>query len=297
LLDVDITGARSALIHITGGEELSLKSAKTIMKTVAERLDPSAKIIWGARLDESMGQSTRVMLIATCLKSTKPSTSEIEIALKERPVFRGNGDSAGDGEPEEVQSVAKSDASPMDKSSMSKKVFSEIFVEEAETDIVVMEEAARNLVTGSHQDNEKSLTEIKNACSSIYSSAELFDYAKISEFAELFGELLKDALGGKFHFSHGVVDLLQQIPPALRTVIEHDDNDQALEEVMCKITNVLDLVSGAKGEDITADLEEALADSAGTSAEQGEPTGSPASTPAPDYSNVKEAVKYFDKLF
>ena len=54
LLDVDITGAKSALINISGGQELSLKAAKTVMKTVASRLDSSAKIIWGARLDEAM---------------------------------------------------------------------------------------------------------------------------------------------------------------------------------------------------------------------------------------------------
>lgn len=288
LLDLDITGAKNALINITGGEELSLKSAKIIMKTVAQRLDPSAKIIWGARIDESMGSSIRVMLIVTCLNSSKPSASEIEIALKEtQPSFEPDKEaSLEDEHSEEVRVVEESDAS--DHAS---KVFSEIFSEEAETDLAVMEEAINGLVAGDYSVNEKNLKEFSNACSSIYSSAELFDYKKISEFTELLGELIKSASEGKFNLSGGLLDLFRQIPPALRSVIENDENDQRLEAVMLKMCNVLDLLSSSPDSDVTSDVERTLAESPDQDAK-----GSEQESEEPKYSNVKEAVKYFDKL-
>ncbi|MDZ7268599.1 MAG: cell division protein FtsZ [candidate division KSB1 bacterium] len=65
LLDVDIAGARNALINITGGAEMTLKDTRTIMKIVAEKLDPSAKIIWGARIDPEMGNTIRALVIVT----------------------------------------------------------------------------------------------------------------------------------------------------------------------------------------------------------------------------------------
>lgn len=65
LLDIDIAGARNALINITGGAEMSLKDTRTIMKIVGEKLDPSAKIIWGARIDPEMGNTIRALVIVT----------------------------------------------------------------------------------------------------------------------------------------------------------------------------------------------------------------------------------------
>jgi cell division protein FtsZ len=68
LLDVDIAGAQNALINITGGAQMPLKDAKMVMKCVAEKLDPAAKIIWGARVDQNLGKTIRVMLIVTNLR-------------------------------------------------------------------------------------------------------------------------------------------------------------------------------------------------------------------------------------
>lgn len=71
LLNIDITGARNALINITGGLEMSLKDTRTIMKIVAEKLDSTAKIIWGARIDPDMGNSVRAMVIVTNFQEGK----------------------------------------------------------------------------------------------------------------------------------------------------------------------------------------------------------------------------------
>lgn len=68
LLDVDITGAKGALINITGGADMTLKDARIVMEAVSDRLDPAAKVIWGARLDKELQNLLRVLLIVTGLK-------------------------------------------------------------------------------------------------------------------------------------------------------------------------------------------------------------------------------------
>jgi len=68
LLDVDITGAKGALINITGGADMTLKDARIVMEAVSDRLDPAARVIWGARLDKELQNLMRVLLIVTGLK-------------------------------------------------------------------------------------------------------------------------------------------------------------------------------------------------------------------------------------
>lgn len=70
LLDVEVSGAKSALIHVTGGPDMSLKDARTVMKIVSANLDASARIIWGSRIDQNLGKAIRVMLIITGLQET-----------------------------------------------------------------------------------------------------------------------------------------------------------------------------------------------------------------------------------
>jgi cell division protein FtsZ len=92
LLDLDISGAKNALINITGGAQMPLKDAKMIMKIVAEKLDPSAKIIWGARIDQSLGNAMRVMLMVTGLQEKNNliagrSESAKAVQLEQPPAF------------------------------------------------------------------------------------------------------------------------------------------------------------------------------------------------------------------
>jgi cell division protein FtsZ len=71
LLDVDITNATGALVNIIGGPDLSLEEAKIIIKGIGEKLDPEAKLIWGAQLSEDMDKSIRVMVVITGVKSSQ----------------------------------------------------------------------------------------------------------------------------------------------------------------------------------------------------------------------------------
>ncbi|HLD83269.1 MAG TPA: cell division protein FtsZ [archaeon] len=69
LLDVNIDGARGALINVTGGVDVTIRECQQIVEAVAERLNPDAKIIWGAQIMKELGDSIRTMIIVTGINS------------------------------------------------------------------------------------------------------------------------------------------------------------------------------------------------------------------------------------
>jgi cell division protein FtsZ len=50
LLDIDYTGAKGVLIHVTGGPDLTLGEVNEIGMGLTEAVDPNATVIWGARI-------------------------------------------------------------------------------------------------------------------------------------------------------------------------------------------------------------------------------------------------------
>ena len=69
LLDVDISGAKGALVNIIGGPNMSLEECKQIIGTIGDKLNSQAKLIWGAKISPDMDKSIRVLLIITGVKS------------------------------------------------------------------------------------------------------------------------------------------------------------------------------------------------------------------------------------
>lgn len=69
LLDVSYEGATGALIHITGGQDLTLDEVNRVGEVITEALDEDANVIWGARIDENMRGKLRVMTIVTGVNS------------------------------------------------------------------------------------------------------------------------------------------------------------------------------------------------------------------------------------
>src|SRR3989441_5085177 len=65
LEDVSIQGARGVLINITGGPDLSLHEVNEAATLIQEEADDDANIIFGAVIDESMGDEMRITVIAT----------------------------------------------------------------------------------------------------------------------------------------------------------------------------------------------------------------------------------------
>jgi cell division protein FtsZ len=65
LEEVAIKGARGVLINITGGPDLTLHEVNEAATLVQEEADDEANIIFGAVIDESMGDELRITVIAT----------------------------------------------------------------------------------------------------------------------------------------------------------------------------------------------------------------------------------------
>jgi cell division protein FtsZ len=69
LLDVDITGAKGALVNVAGSPDMTLDEAERIVSHVAESLDSDAQIIWGAQISEDMKNAVRVMVVLSGVHS------------------------------------------------------------------------------------------------------------------------------------------------------------------------------------------------------------------------------------
>jgi len=73
LLDVDYRGADGALIHVSGGTDMSLGEAVRAAEYVTELMDEGAMVIWGARVDPELDNILRVTLILTGVRSPHDS--------------------------------------------------------------------------------------------------------------------------------------------------------------------------------------------------------------------------------
>jgi len=65
LLETSLEGARSILLSVTGGPDLSLWEVNEAAKAVAEAAHPDANIIFGAMVDEKVGDQCWVTVVAT----------------------------------------------------------------------------------------------------------------------------------------------------------------------------------------------------------------------------------------
>lgn len=70
LLDVSIDGAKGALIHVSGGNDMTLAESNSVAEKISERMDVNnSMVIWGARVADEFDGFLRVMLLITGIKS------------------------------------------------------------------------------------------------------------------------------------------------------------------------------------------------------------------------------------
>jgi cell division protein FtsZ len=68
LLDVTIDGARGILFNVTGGNSLTLFEVSQAAAIIKETAHPEVNLIFGAVIDESMGENLRITVIATAFE-------------------------------------------------------------------------------------------------------------------------------------------------------------------------------------------------------------------------------------
>lgn len=69
LLDMDISTATSAIVSVTGSSNMSVEEAHLVLEEVRKKINPNARIIWGARIDESMKNDIKVLTILVGAKN------------------------------------------------------------------------------------------------------------------------------------------------------------------------------------------------------------------------------------
>jgi cell division protein FtsZ len=69
LLEVDISNATGALVNVSGGENMTVSEAELVAEEINKRINPQARLIWGAQIDPELQDTIRVMLVITGVKS------------------------------------------------------------------------------------------------------------------------------------------------------------------------------------------------------------------------------------
>jgi cell division protein FtsZ len=84
LLDVTIDGARGILFNITGGPNLSLFEVNEAAAIIKESAHAEVNLIFGAQIDENMGDELRITVIATGFEQSR-AARKMEAQLGSRP--------------------------------------------------------------------------------------------------------------------------------------------------------------------------------------------------------------------
>jgi cell division protein FtsZ len=69
LLDVEFDGANSALVNVVGGPDMSIEEAEGVVEEIYDRIDPDARIIWGASVNEQFQGKMETMIVVTGVES------------------------------------------------------------------------------------------------------------------------------------------------------------------------------------------------------------------------------------
>ncbi len=87
LLETSIDGARGILLNISGGKEMSLHEVTEVAEIVNAAAEPDANIIFGAVVDESLGDTLWVTVVATGFDATSEEvlTAQVEEATRHEP--------------------------------------------------------------------------------------------------------------------------------------------------------------------------------------------------------------------
>ncbi len=76
LLDVSMDGAKGILFIITGSSNMSMHEVSEAAKVITASADPDARIIFGTVIDDNMGDSLKITVIATGFEAGKMPKSQ-----------------------------------------------------------------------------------------------------------------------------------------------------------------------------------------------------------------------------
>ncbi len=95
LLDIkDLSGAHGALVHVCGGDDITLEEVTRAGELVTRSLPHNVRIVWGARVDKNMNGHARVMVVLTGVESTLDDVEKLQepapaLQIQEQPKKKG----------------------------------------------------------------------------------------------------------------------------------------------------------------------------------------------------------------
>ncbi len=111
LLEASIDGARGVLLSVSGGSDLGLFEINEAARLVAEAAHPEANIIFGAVIDDALGDEVRVTVIAAGFDGGQPGPMKPVVTREPaRPVV-----TAPAVEPDSIDAAAPSPSRPADE--------------------------------------------------------------------------------------------------------------------------------------------------------------------------------------
>jgi cell division protein FtsZ len=87
LLDITIDGARGILFNVTGGTDLSLFEVNEAASIIKQTAHPEVNLIFGAVIDEKMGDEIRIIVIATGFDQAEPRPRTARAVFSESVEF------------------------------------------------------------------------------------------------------------------------------------------------------------------------------------------------------------------
>jgi len=104
MLEMSVEGARGVLLSVAGSRSMSLHEVNAAASSIAEHCDPDANIIFGATIDDSMGEEMRVTVIAAGFGGVSSDHSRIQAPSTEigQTASKPEGSEDGPGDAESV---------------------------------------------------------------------------------------------------------------------------------------------------------------------------------------------------
>jgi len=109
LLETSVEGARGILLNVSGGSNLSLYEITEVADIVGAAADPEANIIFGAVVDESLGDSLWVTVVAAGFEAT---SEEVIMAEIEQATRMGRAAEREEAETSKVEPAVESRPAP-----------------------------------------------------------------------------------------------------------------------------------------------------------------------------------------
>ncbi len=241
MLEIGNYRANSVLIYIAGGPDMTLKEARQAIQFLSQKLDPSARIIWGLHVEKNLKRAMKVLIILTGLQKLEEEINEAETYQIEEldlssanldkgknfkidePIYE-DGKSIFDIKESIFQQGESIESKPRPTKAVTKttKLFYKILEEEAMNDLKRFERSIHFL--RENLENRKALMDAKQSCKLLQASAQMFGFDEISQLLSSIGNILGNVQSRDLKLTPKVLDSLSLAMEMVVDLIENQSD-------------------------------------------------------------------------